>query len=87
VPGDRGSLIPTSGRTTIDFDDLQQLTTPYSIRKSTPQTVLVRVLVTQGLADHLEGSGVVVNAVYPGARTSSCGAAPRVVVRASEGVG
>jgi retinol dehydrogenase 12 len=54
------------GRTTIDFDDLQKLRTPYSYLTSTPQTMLARVLFTQELARRLEGTGVVANAVHPG---------------------
>jgi len=54
------------GRTTIDFDDLQKLRTPYSYLKATPPTMLARVLFTQELASRLEGTGVVVNAVHPG---------------------
>jgi NAD(P)-dependent dehydrogenase (short-subunit alcohol dehydrogenase family) len=54
------------GRTTIDFADLQKLGQPYSYLRSTPQTMLARVLFTQELADRLAGSGVVVNAVHPG---------------------
>jgi NAD(P)-dependent dehydrogenase (short-subunit alcohol dehydrogenase family) len=54
------------GRTKIDFDDLQKLRTPYSYLKSTPQTMLARVLFTQELAHRLEGTGVVANAVHPG---------------------
>ncbi len=54
------------GRAKIDFDDLQRLRTPYSYLKSTPQTMLARVLFTQELAHRLDGSGVVVNAVHPG---------------------
>jgi retinol dehydrogenase-12 len=54
------------GRTRIDFDDLQKLRTPYSYLKSTPQTMLARVLFTQELAHRLNGTGVVANAVHPG---------------------
>jgi retinol dehydrogenase 12 len=54
------------GRTTIDFDDVQRLKTPYSYLKATPPTMLARVLFTQELAQRLEGTGVVVNAAHPG---------------------
>ena len=54
------------GRAAIDFDDVQKLTTPYSYLKATPATMLARVLFTQELAQRLDGSGVVVNAVHPG---------------------
>jgi retinol dehydrogenase 12 len=54
------------GRAAIDFDDVQKLKTPYSYLKATPPTMLARVLFTQELADRLEGTGVVVNAVHPG---------------------
>jgi retinol dehydrogenase 12 len=54
------------GRTRIDLDDLQKLETPYSYLRSTPPTMLARVLFTQELATRLEGTGVVANAVHPG---------------------
>jgi NAD(P)-dependent dehydrogenase (short-subunit alcohol dehydrogenase family) len=54
------------GRVKIDFDDLQKLRTKYSYLKSTPPTMLARVLFTQELAQRLAGTGVVVNAVHPG---------------------
>ena len=54
------------GRASIDFDDVQKLKVPYSYLKATPPTMLARVLFTQELAERLEGSGVVVNAVHPG---------------------
>jgi retinol dehydrogenase 12 len=54
------------GRTTIDFSDVQKLGTPYSYLRSTPQTMLARVLFTQELASRLEGTGVVANAAHPG---------------------
>lgn len=54
------------GKTTIDFEDVQKLETPYSYLKSTPQTMLARVLFTQELARRLDGTGVVANAVHPG---------------------
>jgi retinol dehydrogenase 12 len=54
------------GRTAIDFDDLQKLRSPYSYMRSTPQTMLARVMFTQELAHRLTGTGVVANAVHPG---------------------
>jgi retinol dehydrogenase-12 len=60
------NLASKYGRTTIDFADLQKLDAPYSYLRSTPQTMLARVLFTQELADRLAGTGVVVNAVHPG---------------------
>jgi retinol dehydrogenase 12 len=54
------------GRTRIDFDDLQKLKSRYSYLRSTPQTMLARVLFTQELAARLKGTGVVANAVHPG---------------------
>ena len=54
------------GRASIDFDDVQKLKVPYSYLKATPATMLARVLFTQELAERLDGSGVVVNAVHPG---------------------
>jgi retinol dehydrogenase-12 len=54
------------GRTKLDVDDLQLAGTTYSYLKATPRTMLARVLFTQELAQRLEGTGVVVNAVHPG---------------------
>ena len=54
------------GRTKIDFDDVQKLRSPYSYLRSTPQTMLARVLFTQELARRLQGTGVVANAMHPG---------------------
>ena len=54
------------GRTRIDFDDLQKLKKSYSYLKATPPTMLARVLFTQELAQRLDGTGVVANAVHPG---------------------
>jgi retinol dehydrogenase-12 len=52
--------------TKLDFDDLQTEEGEYSFLRSTPQTMLARVLFTQELAERLRGTGVVVNAVHPG---------------------
>jgi len=60
------NLASKYGRSRIDFEDLQKLRTRYSYLKSTPQTMLARVLFTQELAHRLDGTGVVVNAVHPG---------------------
>jgi NAD(P)-dependent dehydrogenase (short-subunit alcohol dehydrogenase family) len=54
------------GGAKIDFDDLQKAKQPYSYLKSTPQTMLARVLFTQELAERLEGTGVVANTLHPG---------------------
>ena len=54
------------GNTKLDFDDLQTAHGPYSYLRSTPPTMLARVLLTQELAERLSGSGVVANAVHPG---------------------
>jgi NAD(P)-dependent dehydrogenase (short-subunit alcohol dehydrogenase family) len=54
------------GRSKIDFEDLQKVRSRYSYLKSTPQTMLARVLFTQELANRLRGTGVVANAVHPG---------------------
>lgn len=54
------------GWTKIRFDDLMVKTRKYSFIKSTPPTMLARVLFTQELAHRLAGTGVVVNAVHPG---------------------
>jgi NAD(P)-dependent dehydrogenase (short-subunit alcohol dehydrogenase family) len=60
------NLASRYGRAKIDFDDLQKLRSSYSYLKSTPATMLARVLFTQELARRLDGTGVVVNAVHPG---------------------
>ncbi len=52
--------------TKIDFDDLQTAKGGYSYLRSTPPTMLGRVLLTQEFAERLRGSNVVVNAVHPG---------------------
>jgi retinol dehydrogenase-12 len=52
--------------TKLDFDDLQTAKGKYSFLRSTPPTMLARVLLTQELAERLRGTGVVVNAVHPG---------------------
>jgi NAD(P)-dependent dehydrogenase (short-subunit alcohol dehydrogenase family) len=52
--------------TKLDFDDLQTAQGKYSFLRSTPPTMLGRVLFTQELAERLRGTGVVVNAVHPG---------------------
>jgi NAD(P)-dependent dehydrogenase (short-subunit alcohol dehydrogenase family) len=52
--------------TKVDFDDLQTAQGKYSFMRSTPPTMLGRVLFTQELAERLRGTGVVVNAVHPG---------------------
>lgn len=54
------------GGAKIDFDDMQLTKGKYSIMRSTPPTMLGRVLFTQELAERLQGTGVVVNAVHPG---------------------
>ncbi|WP_138445114.1 SDR family NAD(P)-dependent oxidoreductase [Sinomonas susongensis] len=68
-----GSFVPrvvnvTSryGRTRLDFTDLQTSRSRYSYFRSTPPTMLARVLLTQEFAKRLHGTGVVVNAVHPG---------------------
>ncbi|MFC8799666.1 SDR family NAD(P)-dependent oxidoreductase [Promicromonospora sp. NPDC057138] len=52
--------------TKLDFDDLQTAKGTYSFLRSTPPTMLGRILFTQELAERLRGTGVVVNAVHPG---------------------
>jgi NAD(P)-dependent dehydrogenase (short-subunit alcohol dehydrogenase family) len=54
------------GGAKVDFDDLTKEKQPYSYLKSTPQTMLARVLFTQELAERLKGTGVVVNTLHPG---------------------
>lgn len=54
------------GKTTLNFDDLQTASGKYSYLRSTPPTMLARVLLTQEFAERLRGTGVVANAVHPG---------------------
>ena len=53
------------GGAKVDFDDLQT-EKKYSYLKSTPKTMVARVLFTQEMAERLKGTGVVVNALHPG---------------------
>ena len=50
----------------LEFDDLQTSAGKYSYFRSTPPTMLARVLLTQEFADRFRHEGVVVNAVHPG---------------------
>ena len=54
------------GKTNLNFDDLQTAKGKYSYLRSTPPTMLARVLLTQEFAERLRGTGVVANAVHPG---------------------
>jgi retinol dehydrogenase 12 len=54
------------GNAKLNFDDLQTAKGKYSYLRSTPPTMLARVLLTQEFAGRLRGSGVVANAVHPG---------------------
>ncbi|QHK22187.1 SDR family NAD(P)-dependent oxidoreductase [Pseudarthrobacter psychrotolerans] len=54
------------GNAKLNFDDLQTANGTYSYLRSTPPTMLARVLLTQEFAERLRGSGVVANAVHPG---------------------
>jgi retinol dehydrogenase-12 len=54
------------GKAKLNFDDLQTAKGKYSYLRSTPPTMLSRVLLTQEFAERLRGSGVVANAVHPG---------------------
>jgi retinol dehydrogenase 12 len=54
------------GNATLNFDDLQTAKGRYSYLRSTPPTMLARVLLTQEFAERLRGTGVVANAVHPG---------------------
>ncbi|WP_455836436.1 SDR family NAD(P)-dependent oxidoreductase [Pseudarthrobacter siccitolerans] len=54
------------GTTALNFDDLQTANGKYSYLRSTPPTMLARVLLTQEFAERLRGAGVVANAVHPG---------------------
>jgi retinol dehydrogenase 14 len=50
----------------LNFDDLQEEKS-YGAIKSYSQSKLAQVLFTHALADHLKGTGVIVNSVHPGA--------------------
>jgi retinol dehydrogenase-12 len=54
------------GNVRLNFDDLQTAKGKYSYLRSTPPTMLARVLLTQEFAERLRGTGVVANAVHPG---------------------
>ena len=54
------------GNATLNFDDLQTAKGKYSYLRSTPPTMLARVLLTQEFGERLRGTGVVANAVHPG---------------------
>ena len=54
------------GNTTLNFDDLQTAKGKYSYLRSTPPTMLARVLLTQEFAERQRGTGVVANAMHPG---------------------
>lgn len=54
------------GAAKLNFDDLQTAKGTYSYLRSTPPTMLARVLLTQEFAERLRGAGVVANAVHPG---------------------
>jgi NAD(P)-dependent dehydrogenase (short-subunit alcohol dehydrogenase family) len=54
------------GGVQIDFDDLMVKTRKWSYLKAVPPTMVMRVLLTQDLAEKLKGDGIVVNSVHPG---------------------
>lgn len=54
------------GNVKLNFDDLQTAKGRYSYLRSTPPTMLARVLLTQEFAERLRGTGVVANAAHPG---------------------
>lgn len=54
------------GGAKIDFDDLNFERRKFSYMKAVPASKLAQVLWVQQLAENLQGSGVVVNAVHPG---------------------
>jgi retinol dehydrogenase 12 len=54
------------GNARLSFDDLQTAKGKYSYLRSTPPTMLARVLLTQEFAEQLRGSGVMANAAHPG---------------------
>ncbi len=53
------------GGAKVDFSDLQT-EKKYSYMRSTPKTMVARVLFTQEMAERLKGTGVVVNTLHPG---------------------
>ena len=60
------SIASRYGRARIDFDDLNLEKQKFSYLRAVPPTKLAQVLMTQELAERLEGTGVVANAVHPG---------------------
>jgi retinol dehydrogenase-12 len=54
------------GKARLSFDDLQTANGTYNYLRSTPPTMLARVLLTQEFAERLRGTAVVANAVHPG---------------------
>ncbi|BAS09260.1 retinol dehydrogenase 14 [Arthrobacter sp. Hiyo4] len=60
------NIVSRYGNARLNFDDLQTASGKYSYLRSTPPTMLARVLLTQEFAERLHGTGVVANAVHPG---------------------
>jgi len=60
------SVASRYGGTKIDSGDDLQTETKYSYLKSTPKTMVARVLFTQEMAERLKGTGVVVNTLHTG---------------------
>jgi retinol dehydrogenase 12 len=54
------------GGAKLDLEDLQFERRKYSYMKSTPPTMLARILFTQELAERLKQDGITVNALHPG---------------------
>jgi NAD(P)-dependent dehydrogenase (short-subunit alcohol dehydrogenase family) len=54
------------GGTRLEFDDLMVKTRKYTYFRAVAPTMVARVLFTQELAERLQGTGVVVNALHPG---------------------
>lgn len=55
-----------TGGAKVALDDLMLEKKPYSYLKSTPPTMVARVMFTLELAERLNGTGVVVNTLHPG---------------------
>lgn len=54
------------GGAKLDMDDVNFERRAYSYMKSTPPTMVARVMFTVELAERLQGTGVVVNTLHPG---------------------
>ncbi|WP_269618911.1 SDR family oxidoreductase [Zhongshania sp. BJYM1] len=64
----------------VQFDDLEFKTTPYKTFKVYGHSKLCNILWTRQLAKQLEGTGVTVNCVHPGAVSTGLGHQDHVVI-------